>query len=137
MNLSDFSVTWAYTRGGLYTGSIGSRGFRGAYTRGGLYTGGLILGVLRYCNVIIIVMFRDVSHKKDCPLSYRELGFASSKKGIPIIPLNSSHFSCCCYSLWSVNVTCDTVAVTRDNPSPPTYYSGMTPSLVVTSMAQK
>ena len=34
--------------GGLYTGSIGSRGFRGAYTRGGLYTGGLILGVLRY-----------------------------------------------------------------------------------------
>ena len=49
MNLSDFSVTWAYTRGGgLYTGSFGSRGFRGAYTRGGLYTGGLILGVLRY-----------------------------------------------------------------------------------------
>ena len=49
MNLPDFSVTWAYTRGGLYTGSFGSRGFRGAYTRGGgLYTEGLILGVLRY-----------------------------------------------------------------------------------------
>ena len=40
MNLPDFSVTWAYTRGGLYTGSFGSRGFRGAYTRGG----GLIQG---------------------------------------------------------------------------------------------
>ena len=48
MNSSDFSVTWAYTRGSLYTGSFGSQGFRGAYTRVGLYAGGLILGVIRY-----------------------------------------------------------------------------------------
>ena len=33
VNLSDFSAIWAYTRVGLYTGSFGSRGFRGAYTR--------------------------------------------------------------------------------------------------------
>ena len=33
VNSSDFSERWAYTRGSLYTGSFGSRGFRGAYTR--------------------------------------------------------------------------------------------------------
>ena len=51
MNLSDFSVTWAYTRGSLYTGSFGSQGFKGAYTRVGLYAGGLIRGVLRYIRI--------------------------------------------------------------------------------------
>ena len=28
-----YTRVWAYTRGGLYAGSFGSRGFRGAYTR--------------------------------------------------------------------------------------------------------
>ena len=40
MNLPDFSVTWAYTRGGAYTRVVLVRGDLGGLIRGGLIHGG-------------------------------------------------------------------------------------------------
>ena len=71
--------------GGLIIGRIFASGIWGAYFREGLFLGELIIGILRYLEIVkSLSMFVRFTRPKRCPASSTELTIHEKLRFIPV-----------------------------------------------------